>query len=54
MKVLLLRLQMKMHPLDCKIKQVNPKGSQSWIFTGKTDAKAETNTLDTWCKELTH
>ena len=30
-------------PLDCKeIKQVNPKGNQSWIFTGRTDAKAET------------
>ena len=28
--------------LDCKeIKQVNPKGNQSWIFIGKTDAKAE-------------
>ena len=30
-------------PLDCKeIKQVNPKGNQSWIFIGRTDAKAET------------
>ena len=30
-------------PLDCKeIKPVNPKGNQSWIFTGRTDAKAET------------
>ena len=29
-------------PLDCKeIKPVNPRGDQSWIFTGKTDAKAE-------------
>ena len=28
-------------PLDCKIKQVNPKGNLSWIFIGKTDAKAE-------------
>ena len=29
-------------PLDCKeIKPVNPKGSQSWIFTGRTDAEAE-------------
>ena len=28
--------------LDCKeIKPVNPKGTQSWIFTGRTDAKAE-------------
>ena len=30
-------------PLDCKeIKPVNCKGNQSWIFTGRTDAKAET------------
>ena len=29
-------------PLDCKkIKPVNPKGSQSWIFTGRTVAEAE-------------
>ena len=28
-------------PLDCKeIKQVNPKRNQSWIFTGRTNAKA--------------
>jgi len=27
-------------PLDCKIKSVNPKGNQSWIFTGKTEAEA--------------
>ena len=29
-------------PLDCKeIQPVNPKGDQSWIFIGRTDAKAE-------------
>ena len=29
-------------PLDHKeIRPVNPKGSQSWIFTGRTDAEAE-------------
>ena len=29
-------------PLDCKeIQPVRPKGNQSWIFIGKTDAKAE-------------
>ena len=29
-------------PLDCKkIKPVNPKGNQPWIFTEKTDAEAE-------------
>ena len=29
-------------PLDCKeIQPVHPKGSQSWIFTGRTDAEAE-------------
>ena len=29
------------NPLDCKeIKSINPKGNQSWIFTGRTDAEA--------------
>ena len=29
-------------PLDCKqITPVNPKGNQSWIFTGRTDTEAE-------------
>ena len=29
-------------PLDCKkIQPVNPKGIQSWIFIGRTDAEAE-------------
>ena len=29
-------------PLDCKeIQRVHPKGNQSWIFTGRTDAEAE-------------
>ena len=42
-------------PLDCKqIKPVNPKGNESWIFIGRTHAEAETNTLATWCEELTH
>ena len=31
--------------LDCKIKPVNPKGNQSWIFIGRTDANAETPIL---------
>ena len=32
--------------LDCKeIQPVNPKGSQSWIFFGRTDAEAETPIL---------
>ena len=30
-------------PLDCKeIQPVHPKGEQSWMFTGRTDAEAET------------
>ena len=30
-------------PLDCKeIQQVHPKGDQSWVFIGRTDAEAET------------
>jgi len=29
-------------PLDCKgIQPVHPKGNQSWIFIGRTDAEAE-------------
>ena len=33
-------------PLDCKeIKPVNPKGNQSWIFIGGTDAEAEAPVL---------
>ena len=33
-------------PLDCKeIKLVNPKGNQSWILIGRTDAEAEAPVL---------
>ena len=33
-------------PLDCKeIQPVHPKGDHSWVFTGKTDAEAETPVL---------
>ena len=39
-------------PLDCKeIQPVHPKGNQSWIFIGKTDAEAEAPVLwppDEW------
>ena len=27
--------------LDCKIQPVHPKGDQSWVFIGRTDAEAE-------------
>ena len=41
-------------PLDCKeIQPVHSKGDQSWVFFGRTDAKAEI-TLATSCEELTH
>ena len=34
------------NPLDSKkIKPVNPKGNQLWIFIGRTDAEAEAQTL---------
>ena len=34
------------NPLDSKkIKPVNPKGNQPWIFIGRTDAEAEAQTL---------
>ena len=33
-------------PLDFKdIQAVHPKGDQSWVFIGKTDAEAETPKL---------
>ena len=33
-------------PLDCKVIQpVHPKGNQSWIFIGRTDAEAEAPVL---------
>ena len=43
-------------PLEYKeIQPVHPKGDQSWVFTGRTDAEAETlNTLATSNEELTH
>ena len=41
--------------LGCKeIQPVHPKGDQSWVFIGRTDAEAETPTLATSCEELTH
>ena len=34
-------------PLDCKeIQPVHPKGDQSWIFIGRTDAEAEAPALN--------
>ena len=33
-------------PLDCKeIQPVHPKGDQSWVFIGRTDAEAQTPVL---------
>ena len=33
-------------PLDCKeVQPVHPKGDQSWVFIGQTDAEAETPIL---------
>ena len=37
--------------LDCKeIHPVHPKGDQSWVFIGRTDAEAETPTL--WPRDV--
>ena len=37
------------NPLDSKeIKSVNPKGNQSWIFIGRTDAEAEAQAPILW------
>ena len=34
------------NPLDCnEIQPVHPKGDQSWVFIGRTDAEAETPIL---------
>ena len=43
-------------PLDCKeIQPVHSKADQSWVFMGRTNAKAETpNTLTTSYEELAH
>ena len=39
------------NPLDCKeIQPVNPKGNESWIFIGRTDAEAETPIL--WAPDV--
>ena len=41
--------------MDCKeIQQVHPKGAQSWVFIGRTDAEAETLILWPPHAELTH
>ena len=38
-------------PLDCKeIQLVHPKGDQSWVFIGRTDAEAETPIL--WLPDM--
>ena len=43
-------------PWTCKeIKPVNPKGNQSWIFTGRDWCWSwSSNNLATWWEELTH
>ena len=34
------------NPFDCKeIQPIHPKGDQSWVFIGRTDAEAETPIL---------
>ena len=38
-------------PLGCKeIQPVHPKGNQSWIFIGRTDAEADTPIL--WASDV--
>ena len=42
-------------PLDCKeIQPVHPKGYQSWLFMKDWCWSWNSNTLVTWCEELTH
>ena len=41
-KAELLNYSVLLSPLDCKeFRPVHPKGGQSWVFTGRTDAEAE-------------
>ena len=45
-ELMLLNCGLLESPLDCKeIQPVHPKGDQSWIFIGRTDAEAETPIL---------
>ena len=47
----LIPLKIPSLPLDCKeIQPVHPKGDQSWVFIGRTDAEAETPIL--WPPEV--
>ena len=40
-------------PLDCKkIQPVHPKGNQSWIFIGRTDAEAEYSASIFWPSDV--
>ena len=42
-------------PMDCKeIQLVHPNGNQSWMFIGYWCWSWNSNTLATWCEELTH
>ena len=42
-------------PLDCQeIQPVHPKGDQSWVFIGRTDAEAETPILWSWNSNSSH
>ena len=43
--MLALPLETLESPWDNKIKPVHPKGNQSWILIGRTDAEAETPIL---------
>ena len=44
-------LEKTQSPLDCKeIQPVHPKGNQSWIFIGRTDAEAEVPVL--WSSDV--
>ena len=40
--------------LDSKIKPVNPKRNQPWIFIGRTNTKLKLQYFGCWCEEPTH
>ena len=43
-------------PWTAEIQQVHPKGDKSWVFIGRCSLSwsSNSNTLATWCKELTN
>ena len=39
-------------PFNLKIKPINPKGNQPWIYIGKTDAESEAGASIPWSPDM--